>query len=99
MKFLTGALLSLLITGVSFADDDTSCVENLMKSRLDAVASVVQKNDIIRQERDTRVLEIIEPVFDFSKMAKLTLGRKHWTGLSKEKKKEFSKIFIKQLKA
>jgi len=99
MKFLVGALLSLLITGTSFADDDTKCVENLMKARLDAVASVVQKNDSSRQERDSRVLEIIEPVFDFSKMAKLTLGRKHWSGLSKEKKEEFSNIFIKRLKA
>jgi len=99
MKFLAGALLSLLITGTSFADNDIQCVENLMKARLDAVASVVQKNDISRQERDSRVLEIIKPVFDFSKMAKLTLGRKHWPGLSKEKKEEFSKVFIKNLKA
>ena len=31
-------------------------------------------------------------------MAKLTLGRKYWPGLSKEKKERFTDLFIKRLK-
>ena len=38
------------------------------------------------------------PVFDFPLMAKLTLGRKHWPGMTKEQQAKFTELFINLLK-
>jgi phospholipid transport system substrate-binding protein len=38
-------------------------------------------------------------MFDFELMARLSLGKKHWSGLSQDKKERFTELFIKRLKA
>ncbi len=77
---------------------DTDEAEKLIKSKLEEMFAVLQKTDQTEEERNSRVIEIIEPAFDFERMAKLTLGRKHWPGLAKEKKKQFTDLFVKRLK-
>lgn len=77
---------------------DTGEAEKLIKSKLEEMFVVLQKTDQTEEERNSRVIEIIEPAFDFARMAKLTLGRKHWPGLAKEKKKQFTDLFVKRLK-
>jgi phospholipid transport system substrate-binding protein len=37
-------------------------------------------------------------MFDFALMAKLTLGRKHWPSLTREKKEKFTQLYIELLK-
>jgi phospholipid transport system substrate-binding protein len=38
-------------------------------------------------------------MFDFELMARLSLGKKHWSGLSQDKKVRFTELFINRLKA
>ena len=37
-------------------------------------------------------------LFDFDRMAKLSLGKKYWKSLSKDGRKEFSRLFVERLK-
>lgn len=99
MKNLLYAVLSLLILSQAVVADDKSAANELLKSKLDAVIVILQNKDLEQQARDTKVIEIVTPMFDFPLMAKLTLGRKYWPGLTKEKKSEFTELFIKRLKA
>ena len=48
-------------------------------------------------KREARLLYASEK-FDFSLMARLSLGKKHWKSLTKEKRKEFSNLFVERLK-
>ncbi|MFC1814137.1 ABC transporter substrate-binding protein, partial [Thermodesulfobacteriota bacterium] len=98
MKQLLYAALSLLILTQSAVADDKSDVQVLLKSNLDAVISVLENKELEQQAKDEKIIEIATPLFDFSLMARLSLGKEHWTGLSKEKQDQFNKLFNKLLK-
>lgn len=98
MKSLLYAVLSLLILSQTVMADDISSAEKELKSKLDAVILVLQKNDLEQETKNNEVIEIVTPLFDFSLMARLSLGRKYWSGLTKENKKSFTDLFVKRLK-
>ena len=98
MKSLLYAVLSLLILSQTVMADDISSAEKELKSKLDAVVLVLQKNDLEQETKNNEVIEIVTPLFDFSLMARLSLGRKYWSGLTKENKKSFTDLFVKRLK-
>jgi phospholipid transport system substrate-binding protein len=99
MKNLLIAVISLLLFYQSALADDKSEVEKLLKENLDAVFSVLQKKDLEQQEKNQDIVDIVTPLFDFKLMAQLSLGKKHWPGLSQEEKKRFTDLFIQRLKA
>lgn len=98
MRNLLYAVLSLLILSQTVIADNKNAAEELLKNKLDAVIAVLQKKDLEQQVMKNEIIEIVEPIFDFSLMAKLTLGRKYWPGIPKEKKERFKELFIKRLK-
>jgi phospholipid transport system substrate-binding protein len=99
MKKLMVAVISLLLCYQSAVADDKSEVEKLLKRNLDAVFSVLQKKDLEQQEKNKEIVDIVTPMFDFELMARLSLGKKHWPGLSQDKKERFTELFINRLKA
>ncbi|MGB9442848.1 MAG: ABC transporter substrate-binding protein [Desulfobacterales bacterium] len=99
MKTLLIAVISLLLFYQSALADDKSEVQELLKKNLDAVFSVLQKKDLAQQEKNQEIVDIVTPMFDFELMAQLSLGKKHWPGLSQEEKKRFTDLFIQRLKA
>jgi len=99
MKNLLVAVISMLLFYQSAAADDKSEVEKLLKNNLDAVFTVLQKKDLGQQEKNKEIVDIVTPMFDFELMARLSLGKKHWSGLSRDKKERFTELFIKRLKA
>jgi len=99
MKSMMVAVTSLLLFYQSAVADDKSEVEKLLKNNLDAVFTVLQKKDLEQQEKNEEIVDIVTPMFDFELMARLSLGKKHWPGLSQDKKERFTELFIKRLKA
>ena len=98
MKNLMVAVTSLLLFYQSAVADDKSEVEKLLKNNLDAVFAVLQKKDLEQQKKNKEIVDIVTPMFDFDLMARLSLGKKHWPGLSQDKKERFTELFIKRLK-
>jgi len=98
MKGLLFAGLSLLILSQTVIADDKSAAEETLKTKLEVVLSVLQKKELAIEAKKKEILEIVTPIFDFSLMAKLTLGRKFWPGLAKEEKERFTELFVKRLK-
>jgi phospholipid transport system substrate-binding protein len=98
MKSLLYALLSLLVLSHTAIADNKSAAEATLRSKLEAVISVLQKKELELEAKKKEIVEIVTPIFDFSLMAKLTLGRKYWPGLAEEKKERFTELFIERLK-
>ena len=98
MKNLLVAVISLLLFYQSAAADDKSEVEKSLKNNLDAVFTVLQKKDLDEQAKNEEIVDIVTPMFDFELMARLSLGKTHWSGLSQDKKEKFRELFIKRLK-
>ncbi|MGD8961232.1 MAG: ABC transporter substrate-binding protein [Desulfobacterales bacterium] len=77
---------------------DKETAQDVLQSNLNAVFAVLEKKDLAKQAKQKMIEEIVTPMFDFQLMAKLSLGKKHWTGLTPEKKDRFTELFIKRLR-
>jgi phospholipid transport system substrate-binding protein len=62
------------------------------------VFAVLEKKDLEIQAKQKEIEAIVTPMFDFPLMAKLSLGKKHWTGQTPENKDRFTELFIKRLR-
>ena len=98
LRFFYSVVLLLMIPSGIHAADNPTDVEVLLRGKLDAVTMVLQKNDLDLQDKKLEISEIVSPIFDFALMAKLTLGRDHWTALNKDQKGRFTELFIRLLK-
>ena len=98
MRALLYAAFSLLILSQTVIADDKITAQEFLKSKLDRVFEVLQKEDLEQQAKNKAVVEIVTPMFDFALMAKLSLGKKHWPGLTKEKRDRFTELFVNRLR-
>jgi len=98
MKNLIYALLLTLIFSQAAVADDKKDAEEILKGKLESVIIVLEKKDIDQQAKKKKIIEIVTPMFNFSLMSKLTLGKKHWPGLTKDQKEKFIELFTKRLK-
>ena len=90
-------LFTLIFSQVAVADDKKEAKE-LLKGKLEQVISVLEKKELNKETKKKEIVEIVTPMFNFSLMSKLTLGKKHWPGLNKDQKKKFVELFTKRLK-
>ena len=97
-KVLFYAVFSLLLLSQAVTAHDKSVAEEFLKGNLDAVFVVLQKKDLSPEARNSKVVEIVTPMFDFKLMAKLSLGKKYWLDLSLEQKERFTELFIERLR-
>ena len=98
MKVWLYAVFCLLLLSQAVTADDKSAAEGFLKSNLDAVFEVLKKKDSDPQAKNSEVVEIVTPMFDFALMAKLSLGRKYWPDLSREHKEKFTELFVERLR-
>ena len=98
MKVLLYAVFSIILLSQAVTADDESAAEEFIKSNLDAVFAVLQNSDLSQQAKDSQVEKIATPMFDFKRMAKLSLGRKHWPNLSQDQRERFTDLFVERLR-
>ena len=91
------AVLLIVQTAMATVVTD-SLPEELLKNKIDAAITILKQAGLNKEIKNRQVLEIVAPMFDFNLMAKLTLGKKYWPSLSKEKQAAFTNLFIKQIK-
>ncbi len=98
MKRYLNAILILIALSQTVLADDKIAVRDLLKSRIDAVMCVLGRKDLDDEAKKDKISDIIQPIFDFSLMAKLSLGKNYWSGLTIENKDRFTALFTKLLK-
>jgi phospholipid transport system substrate-binding protein len=98
MKILFCTLVGLLMVGQSVKAADDASAEAVLKKNLAAVFAVLEKKDLVQEMKNKEIVDIVTPMFDFSLMAKLTLGKKYWSGLTAEQKEKFTQLFINRLR-
>jgi len=98
MKNLIYAVLLTLIFSQTAVADYKKEAEKVLKGKLESVIVVLEKKDMDQQVKKKEIVEIVTPIFNFSLMSKLTLGKKHWPGFTKEQKERFTELFTKRLK-
>ena len=91
-------LLMLFFTSSAPLADEVKEIRAMTKEKVDLVINILKDKSLSKNEKKEGILETIDGLFDFSLMARLSLGKKHWKSLSKEKRKEFSELFVERLK-
>lgn len=98
MKYLLFVLLILTaLSGTAFADDATT-IRDSLETKLNAALDVMGQEDLDSTTKQDRVVEILEPLFDFDLMSYYALGKTNWSSLSSEDKKRFTELFTRRLK-
>ncbi len=80
------------------AAQNADTAKDLLEKKISNVLEVLDRKELSDQEKRGKIEDIVDPVFNYELMAKLSLGPRHWSGLSSEQKEIFSKRFIKRLK-
>jgi len=94
----------LLMTGMTaYARNDTQCSANgpdrLLRIKIDQILKVLDDSTLSEDAKKEKLKEIVDPIFNYPLMAKLTLGRKYWYKFSEKQRRLFTKLFISRLKA
>lgn len=97
MKFLVYAVLFTLLFCQPGLTNELEEVDLLAKEKIGALIEILQDESLDKAERNTRVISLLTPIFDFPRMAQLSLGQKYWKQLSPEKQREFSDLFVKRI--
>jgi len=96
-KILYAVLVFLLMSQVGWSDDKSAAKE-LLTTKIEEALAVLQRKDLVQQEKNQQVVKIVEPIFDYNLMAKLTLGRKYWPSLTEKNRERFVDLFVARLK-
>ena len=99
MKIFSVVTLCVIVVCQPAVAQNQPSAEDVLKQNLAAVFAVLQQQDLNQAAKNDKIIDIVNPMFDFSLMAKLTLGKKYWPGLSPEQKENFTQLFIKRLRA
>jgi len=78
---------------------DPNDANELLKAKLDAAITVLQNKKLAEKLKAKIIDKIMSPIFDFDLMAKLVLGRAHWSQLTAPQHKKFTRLFTKRLKS
>lgn len=97
-RILLLGLLLYVVATLSVSADEKSDAENLVKSNVNKALSILSQKDTPTARKRDRIMAIVIDVFDVPLMAKLCLGKEHWTSLNPDQQKEFTRLFINQYK-
>ncbi|MDH5465745.1 MAG: ABC transporter substrate-binding protein [Thiovulaceae bacterium] len=92
-------LLSIFLSSSLMASDaEIREVSTQFNKRADQIMEVVKNKSLSKKERNAQIVNIVDPIFDFMLMGKLSLGKNIWRSLSQEKKEAFTKLYVERMK-
>ena len=86
-------LFFLLLSQVAVADVDTE-PGKILKTSVGKVFSVLSDKELSLDKKKRELNEIANSLFGFPLMAKLSLGKEHWSKFNSKQKEEFTSLFI-----
>ncbi|NCB54792.1 MAG: ABC transporter substrate-binding protein, partial [Epsilonproteobacteria bacterium] len=98
MQKLLSGIWVMLVCAHSLLALPESDITSFMRSNIDLATSILRNTHLSKQERSGKIFAIFDSVFDYTLMAKLSIGAKQWESLSSEKQHEFTKLFEMRLK-
>jgi len=91
-------MVMLIALGTTLVANDTEELTQMMKKKVDFVIKTIKDQNLTRPQKDKALNENIEGLFDYTLMARLSIGKKVWKSLSSDKKQEFVKLFSDTMK-
>ena len=88
------ALCAILFTlNTALYADELNDLTVMMKGKVEYVIKVLKDTNLTKIEQDEKLHESIEGLFDYTLMARLSIGKREWIKLDSSKKQKFVKLF------
>ena len=71
----------------------------LLRVTWDAVLVVLGNDKLDQKAKEAEVEKVVCPIIDFPLMAKLALGKTHWTAMTAAQRDAFTRLFVERLKS
>ncbi len=85
-------LFFLLLSQVAVAGVESEAEEKL-KTSVDKVFAILSDDELEMDQKKIKVVAITNTVFGYPLMAKLSLGKKHWSQFNSKQRSEFTSLF------
>ena len=85
-------LFFLLLSQIVVADVETEA-EKTLKSSVGKVFTVMLDEEMTIDQKKSKVIEITNAAFNYPLMAKLSLGKAHWSKFRTKQREEFTSLF------
>ena len=89
-------LLSIFTFSSSYAVTEQN-IKQVMDTKIKQVIQTLQNKSLSQKQKEKISIKIMDPIFSYSTMAKISLGKK-WKTLNKQEKKAFTKAFEHKMK-
>ena len=90
-------IVLLFISIISLYALEEQNIQKVMDSKVKQVLTNLRDKSLSQQQKDHKNVQIIDEVFDYDTMAKISLGKK-WSSLSSSEKSQFAKAFERKIK-
>ncbi|MEA2090892.1 MAG: ABC transporter substrate-binding protein [Campylobacterota bacterium] len=81
----------------SLAANEQVDLKNHFLNLVDRVVIVTQDKNLSKDKRNSDILEVLSPTFDFKLMAKLSLGKRAYKKLDTSEKNKFTELYVKRM--
>ncbi len=96
-NLLLKLLLLFSFLSISISANSIEKTEQEFNDTFINIINIVKNTSLSKDERNKKIVDTIEPIFDFELMAKLSLG-KTWKTLSKTQQNEFVTAYVNRMK-
>lgn len=72
--------------------------DDIVRTRWPATISVLRNQGLDQTAKEKEIEKIVSPIMDFLLMAKLALGKAHWTKLTPSQRKRYVPLFVERIK-
>jgi len=94
---LKKVIILLLISVVSLYAIEEQNIKKVMDAKVRKVLLVLKDKTLSQQQKEQKSITVMDSVFDYNTMAKISLG-KRWKTLTKNEKRQFFSAFEKKIK-
>jgi len=89
-------LLITIIMVSSYAIEEQN-IKNVMDEKTKQSIKILKNTALTQKQKEKKIIKIMDPIFSYRTMAKISLGKK-WKTLTNKEKKAFSKAFEHKIK-
>jgi phospholipid transport system substrate-binding protein len=97
MRILILAVICALFFSQPAFTAEPDSVKRFAEEKINEVIDHIRDKRLDKKTRNEKIIETISPMFDFSQMAKLSMGKTNWKRMNKKQRQEFNELFVKRL--
>ena len=98
LKKIIIILLGIFIITQNLIASEEEELKEHFSQKLEIAINIVSDKKLSKDVRNSEVVKLLTPMFDFELMAKLSLGKGTWLKLTKEEKIKFVTLYVERMK-